>query len=362
MLFHDMEYKFTFFDPNTGSVQNIIGLVKAIYENQIKILYTTNSTNNCTNCPRCNECSNSTTNKNQISEGMPTCSCVLNPPDYSNKYAAVSSYFIPVSNIIDVSYITYISSNDNNDSEESKEDIHVMLLGISATIVKAIVIRLGILDDSIQDAVRYVELKTGGIYDLAYECKDGTIFESRVKVVKIEEDDDIDSNCKPGKGFVREHVGCHDAIYTTRCKPRDEFMNVPPVRRVRITVDTSETFNGRYEVIPLSAIRDCVLVQGPEEEELTGTTVDCCEGCYYRTEDCNPCNCGHYIEPPKKPDGCGCMTPNTYTYVYDNMYKVTVTGECATISIKGDEHQIPLNEVFKYYLGVDDANCNCPSK
>lgn len=352
-----MEYKFTFFDPNTGGVQTIIGLVKAIYENQIKIVYSSTSNSKCANCSKCNECTQSSTSSSTTTEGMPTCSCVLNPPDYS-KYNEIKTYFVPVSNIIDVSYLVYGSSN-NEETKESEEDIEVMLLGISATIVKAIVIRLGILDDSIQDAVRYVELETGGIYDIAYECKDGTIYESRVKVVKIEEVDGNETECKTGKGFVREHVGCHNAIYTTSCKPRDEFMNAPPVRKVRITIDTSETFSGRYEVISLASIRDCTLVQGPNEEELT--CISSCEGCAYRTEYCDPCNCGHYIEP-KPATGCGCNEPSTYTYVYDNKYKVTITGETATISVKGEKHSVPLNEILGYYLGVDDANCGCTSK
>ena len=225
---------------------------------------------------------------------MPTCNCILNPP-LNTDYDEPLVYFIPIANIIDIKYI-----GTQNDNKNKREDVHVMLLGISATMVKAIVLRLEFFDDAINDAVKYVEMKAGNIYDIAYEDKDGTIYESRAKVIRIEEDPDGCECCKPGKGFVRENVGGNNIIYTSCCHHKNDFIQEPPVPLVKIIVDTSEDFSGRYETILLHEIRDCTLVSDESGNipDIEPAVSDCCTNCAYKTDNCETNTCGHCI-PPK---------------------------------------------------------------
>ena len=346
LIFENMEYQFMFYDANFGTLRSLIGLVTNVYEDQIKIKYVQNrntDTLNCACCDKKNICKKSNDPTNQ--PPMPTCNCILNPPDVS-KYDEPQTYFIPIRNLVSVKYI----KSDQPPKPDKKEGVKVVLLGISATMVKSIIIRLDFFDDSIEDAVKYVEMQAGSIYDIAFEEK-GTTYESRVKVIKIEEITD-GCPCQPDNSIVREYVGMDNSVYHVCCK-KDDFMQQPPVKRVRITVDTSEDFSGRYEAIMLDSIRDCTLVANPDGSEPTipdNPTTSCCDGCIYKTETCDHTTCGHYI-PPKP--SCDCSTSSTYSYDYGNATKAKVEGEKVTLSINGEKSEIDLNTLLKYYLGVD---------
>lgn len=348
MIFPGMEYNFIFFDATTGDLRSLTGLVTTVYPDQIRIKYT-----NKPSAIDCNSCKNPCEKKNKISKAeppMPTCNCVLNPPS-TEKYDDPKIYFIPLANLVSVSYV---KSNDQPENDK-KGDTYVMLLGISATMVKAIIVRLEFFDDNIDEAVKLVEMAAGGIYDIAYEAKDGTIYESRVKVIKIEEDRDH-YICKPGKGFVRENVGGDNIIYTSCCHDKhdkDDYMKEPPVPIVKIIVDTSEDFHGQFDTILLHTIRDCTLVQAPDGEGYIPEKPECCcDNCEYKTESCEPETCCHYI-PPKKPD-CSCECGNeVYTYTYDNKMKAIINGENVSLYIRGEKTDVSLESLVKYYLGVD---------
>lgn len=354
-----MEYKFNFYNPNTGKMHSITALVEDVYEDQIKVKYLKNNTSSNSLKPNCEACinTNCTSNKNydynkalaSTADAMPSCGCILNPPDVS-KYEGPSILFIPIANIVSVSYV--ISSNNSNNNENKNGGLYLMLLGVSATTIRAIIIRMAFFEDNLEEAVKYVDLKTGGIYDLTYEARDGAIYESRVKIMSIE---DVHNGkpCKPGNGYVREHVGFNNGVYIN-CNKKDEFMNQPPVKKIKIIVDTSETFNGRYEAIMLDAIRDCTLVYDPSSDiEDNDNNIDYCNRCDHKTPHCHPDYCGHYI-PMFKPNGCKPEPPaKTYCYTYDNMYKATVTGEKVSLNVKGKHVDINLDTLIKYYLGVE---------
>ena len=237
-----------------------------------------------------------------------------------------------------------------------------MLLGISANIVKAIVVRLDFIEENLDDAIKYVELHKGGIYDLCYETRDGTLFESRVKLMDIEEvPNDGTCGCRSKYGYVREHVGCSNAIYTRCHHDKDDFLMSEPVRKIKLIVDTSEDFEGRYEAIMLDMVRDCKeVIDGNDQEFIVYD--DICKCCPHKCEGCDPLCCDYHDHPdmppippkPPKGDGCGCGTP-TYEYTYkdvDNSYKAVVNGEDVTLTIKGKDTKLSLDELIKYYLGI----------
>lgn len=322
-----MEYNFTFYNPTTGSLQSVVGLVEEVYEDQIKIKYLESDNNK----------SNKSMNNNK------DCICMLNPPSKS-EYSDIKVLFIPIMNIVSV---THANICPNTKPEKNKKGgIHVMLLGISATTVKAIIIKLAFFDDNIEEAVKYVDLKVDGVYDLTYESN-GVVYESRAKVIRIEEVPGDNHPCKPGKGFVREHVGCHNSIYIDNCKDhcsKDEFMQSPPVKKVKIVVDTSETFSGRFENIMLDKIRDCKFIamdnSGEDEDDMDNTV----------TENNKPNNnhCGNHHND----NSCSCNKPEVFRYNYDNTYNATVIGDKVTLSIKGEKTTLSLEDLIKYYLGV----------
>lgn len=369
IIFPNLEYSIKFYDANTGTLHSIVCLVEDVYEDQIKVKYLKNNTTSSStasttaNCSKCHNLSckanaNYNTTSATVGTGaMPTCGCILNPPDVS-KYEGPVTLFIPIMNIVSVAYVVSSNNTENNKEETEDGGLYIMLLGISATTLRAIVIRMAFFEDNLNEAVKFVDLKADGVYDLTYEAADGAIYETRVKVKEIEEIDD-GVPCKPGKGYVREHTGFGHGVYSnSECCSKDEFMIQKPVKKVRIVVDTSEDFHGRYEAIMLDAIRDCILVYDPEvdqsEDDVTEKSYcDCCE---HKTSHCHPDYCGHFVptvHSPQyscKPNG---IVPNTYVYTYDNMYKATVTGEKVQLNVKGEKTNITLDALIKYYLGVD---------
>ena len=354
LVFENMEYQFSFYDQDTGSINNLKGLVTNLYEDQIKIKYIPNSTD-CNKCNKRDECSSINTTTSSNNSPMPTCGCILNPPDTS-KYDSPKVYFIPIQNIINISYI---GSSSNQNDNTNKGGIRVMLLGISASIVKAVVINLDFFDDASKNPFKSIELKKDKIYDITYEDKDETIYESRAKIISIE--DSVDTDCQCGKGIVRENVGMCNSVYTNNVHTKDSFLREPPVRKIRIIVDTSEDFNGHLECIMLDSIRDCKLVSiddDIDDETISEDTsvYDPCTNCQYKTLTCNKSTCSHCI-PVTNNECCPQTTVPEYVYSYDlgegNYGKVVVNGDMATVNVKGCSTNISLNEVFKYYLGAE---------
>lgn len=346
MVFPDMEYTISFFDISAHTRRTVTGLVTKVYKDQIKLKTVRPMDEKC-NCH----------SNTETTTPMPNCNCVLNPPDTS-KYDEFNMLFIPIQNIINVDYV--MNNNKPPKNHCHKEDIRIMLLGISANIVKAIVVRLDFIEENLDDAIKYVELHKDGIYDLCYETRDGTLFESRVKLVDIEEvSDDGTCGCRSKFGYVREHVGCANAVYTRCHHDKDDFLMSEPVRKIKLIVDTSEDFEGRYEAIMLDMVRDCKeVIDGVNRDFITFD--DICRCCPYKYDGCDPSCCNHHhdsatpVPPPPKPDGCGCGTP-TYEYTYndlDNSYKASVTGEDVTLTIKGADTKLTLDELIKYYLGI----------
>lgn len=274
-----MEYKFSFYDDTYGIKKVVIGLVDKVYEDQIKLICI-DSKKDMVDCKHCRNIKCDKANKNHILPPMPICNCVLNPPDTS-KYDSPKVYFIPLANLMDVSYVM----NNNPANNKPKGGTKVMILGISATVLKAIVVRLEFFDDNFEEAVKLVELEKDKIYDIAYDCK-GTIYESRVKVIAIEECEctSVEDPNTP----VHENVGMNNSVYGG-CHNKDDFMKEPPVRKIKITVDTSETFDGNLEVIMLDSIRDCTLVEDVvEDDATTDETIDTDD---VEVEENPNCNC-----------------------------------------------------------------------
>lgn len=328
LVFPNMEYQFVFYDAKYGTRRTVTGLVTKVYEDQIKIkvLDIKKDAVDCSECKNRNNCSKyqEIQTIKQNTAPMPTCNCVLNPPDIS-KYDGPTTYFIPVANIMSINYVKF-----NPEIPKPKGGTKVMLLGISATMVKAIIIHLEFFDDSIDNAVKYVDIQKDGIYNIAYEAKNGTIFEVYGKVHAINE---VGGPPPRPHGPVRENVGFNNSVYIDGCDcnehTKDDFMKEPPVKRVEIIIDASDDFSGSYERIMLDSIRDCTLVQAPEGVGNSSGMINPEDRC-----------CDH------------CDKNKAKEYNYNNDTKVIVNGDKVDIFIKGQKTETDIDELIKYYLAI----------
>lgn len=352
-IFPGLEYNFTFIDAGYGKTLKKKGLVTGIYRDQIVI----KSISNKSTERKKHQCKPIEQNQ---------CNCVFNPPDTSD-YDEPITYNIPLCNILMVEYVTKKQIRE-------EEDIKVMLLGITAETVKAIIIKLSFFDDCSQDAIKYIELKVGNTYDFTYEDRFGTIYDCRGKITMIESDENKTQTCKPGKGFVREYIGCGENIYTYdhghvhhhKHHEINDFMQQGPVSKVKIAIDTSEDYNGQYEYILLSQLRDCTLVSASEEPEIpSDKNCNCCKYC--KTCQCNkdkenpidpPIVDPDLIDPPKDPE------PDTPGIdlgdeelddenINSNTYTITPIGETLLIhnNITEEDTSIPIDAVINFYTG-----------
>jgi hypothetical protein len=227
-----------------------------------------------------------------------------------------------------------------NKDLKHKGETKVMILGISATTLKSIVIHLEFLDDSIDNAIKYVDLTANNVYDVAYfSHKDNATYEIQGKLISIHEYED--KPCKPGKGFVRETI-CHNNNVTIgRPNKKKDFMDAQPVKKVKLVFDTSEDFSGKYETILLEDIRDCKFVSGESTSE-DSITSDSCNCCCHKTDSCTPDTCGHSIPH---------HTKHKYYKVGD--YSVTVCGDNIKMTDSNNNStDITMDELLSFYLGV----------
>lgn len=340
LVFPGMEYIIKYYDTKLGVIKNLVGLVEAVYgENeQVEpcIWFKYKETNeSCT--VECKSCNRACSSKNNA-KSIPICNCVLNPPK-SDKYTTPVTAYIPVRNILDIKF----NRENMSPMEEAKRErgTRVMILGISATTVQAIVIHLEFFDDCLEDAVKYVDLSVGNIYNVVYLSKrDNTIYEFRGKLESIQEF--IDEPCKNGKGFVRETVECGNSVISSKASKKD-FMEAPPVKKVKLIFDTSEDFSGHYTTITLDSIRDCSYESGDASPDLDEDTAAICACCSHNTGICKPNSCGHFRPHKPKPEG--------KCYLLGD-YKVLVDGDKIIVDSKEKKFDLDMSEVLKFYLGV----------
>lgn len=230
-LMPGFEYIFKYMEPDKGNVVSIKAIAIDFYKDCLKV-------KRIDILPeRYNSC-------NMVTE----CCCA---PINVQRCDDTDILFIPIANIIDIKSL---------DDKKHNREVKVLILGISAEIVKAIIINMSIFDDKYENAVKQITLEAGKTYDISY-MMNNTIYNCTGKIVRIEEDDDNTNVSSPSCCHVREHIrDCNSSYIGFDDVSKEEFMNANPVKRVRITMDTSEMFDGGYETILLGSIIDCTLI------------------------------------------------------------------------------------------------------
>lgn len=285
---------------------------------------------------------------------------VLQDKDQS-KYDAPAVVTIPIANISEVEYD--LSSQqypclppDNTPKGGTK----IVILGISATTIRAVIIRLEFLGDNCpcdnDDVVKVIDMQVGKKYNVTYVCNDAdkTVYEIEGVLTQIIEtgspDEDKPDNCKGTStgnyqnSFVRqgkktEQVGFNNSSYNCSCS-RDDFMHAEPIiNDVKFTFDTSEQFASSEEVVWLSMIRNVDLVDTgtPDEPE--------------DSDDKHGHHHGHHPEPVKPEPTVYHIGRNT---VIVDGGSVLIKGHHDKIHHHGQDRDVTvtMQEILKYYLGV----------
>ena len=269
-IFTGKRYKITFY--NEGFFNTMSGIVNGIYADEDDVLSGyinfTAFDSNCSN------------------------------PTVCNSGTKVS---IGIGNIQDVEEIVDTSNNKPDDSDTTYEgEIKVMILGITATTIRSLVIRLGLINDNPDEATTYVDMEVGKTYHLVYS-KNNTVYEIEGKLVDITElskywengDHQFVRNIGdymegglgkyPGSGLYDKKYNVNNKIgskiypdqpfYPPKNPPVPGMYGVPyeelseqdaflccdkdKIHDVKFTFDTGTNGYQCFETVMLSSIRDC---------------------------------------------------------------------------------------------------------
>lgn len=287
-VFVEYEYTVCFFDEQTGKRITATGLVESI-----------NGDNNCPGNQyivlRCKpEKPGKKSKEKTVVSGMPTCGCFLNS-SAADKYQTEIYHTVPIRNIYDISYASDKHPNPSGEGCDKNKEVKVVLLGISADVVKAVIVNLKMLMDGDENSMKDVTLKMGNDYNIAYyNNTEKTIYEFDGKLISIRPINKKPPECAPVR--ISEHVGMANSIYNSECgcesTDRDEFMEKEQNQNdIELKFDTSEFNAGSTETILLSWLRDCTLlfdhsIPEPEPAPIDPGDSGCdCDGCEYKKQE-----------------------------------------------------------------------------
>lgn len=322
-VFTDYEYEISFYDTNDGKRKTITGLVisvnEAINGNSITIKYIPEKTSNSNNDADIS-----------VNRG-PGCGCLYNKPDIS-KYDSPVTIIIPVANITD---INYVAGSNPITPNKPKKGVEVVLLGISAEFVRAVVINLKMIDDCADEAVKDVYLKVGGVYNIAYfDSNDKSMYELEGKLLSISETkNNVSNNSIIHQTKRTEQCGLNNSIYNSGCNcedcnstDKDDYMNSDGLENeVLLTFDCSSDFSSHYHTLKLSTVRDCTVI----------SETDVPTNGFVNNDTCCDCNTG----PIEMSSG------NTKIIINPITGEVNYSGGCTTFG------SCTLQEIMDFYFG-----------
>lgn len=213
--------------------------------------------------------------------------CLCERRKYLNNVVTVYTATIPVTNIYS---ITAVEEEDMIEPVCPKPPTErtvtvVGVLGLSAEIIRSVVVRLRIYSDDrapTYEAVP-VDMTVGSVYKVTYfNRRDGAVYEIIGKLLDIQEAFKFQGDNK-SNGFVRDELPPHPigeeiVGYGNTVYDRDHFFGLsktaPEAERIYFVFDTSDDFSGTYDKVWLKDIRNVEFVSTPEDEEDDGQTPD----------------------------------------------------------------------------------------
>lgn len=181
--------------------------------------------------------------------------CLCSKKENLSGYIATETYHIPINNIAKIKVYT---EPENQKPTERSETI-VSVLGISSTVIHAVIVRLRIFDDKTCSSTTPVDMVVGRTYHVTWQKEtDHIVYELVGRLVQIREVQQF-GNESPECGYVRpdnnQVVGMDNNIYDP-----NYFHSLPKYNpdgdRIQFVFDTSKDFNRMYDTVMLKEIRN----------------------------------------------------------------------------------------------------------
>lgn len=266
---------------------------------------------------------------NSSNKSTNMCKCETSKEEYEN----TKKLNIISSNIIDIKLVSNIECCcDIKPDTNKNEEVKILLLGISATQLRFIIINMKFIDDQMDDAFKEINFKTGNRYKVVYnekesstdKCNCGNIYELTGTLTSIQPITDCACrNPDTSNSIVRavtcnhpeEIVGLYNSIYpATDCSTdKDKFLSGEPIKEdYYLTFDTtSMPMNSTSTTIKLSQIRDVdLLCENTCNNDTTSSECICTQDALIFTTNDHK----YYITPKgevifeKNKDGCICTS------------------------------------------------------
>lgn len=183
--------------------------------------------------------------------------CLCSKKENLSGYISTETYHIPINNIAKIKL--YTEPQTPQRPTERSETI-VSVLGISSTVIHAVIVRLKIFDDKTCSTVTPVDMVVGRTYHVVWQKEtDHIVYELVGRLVQIKEIPQF-GNESPECGYVRpdsndQVVGMNGNIYDP-----NYFHSLPKYNpdgdRIQFVFDTSKDFNRMYDTVMLKEIRN----------------------------------------------------------------------------------------------------------
>ena len=183
--------------------------------------------------------------------------CLCSHRDTLAGFISAEYFYIPVQNISSIQQVD-LNATDTTPTPSERSEEFVSILGISSTVIRAVIVRLKIFQDDVQHTVTPVDMVVGNSYHVTFS-KNHSVYELEGRLVRIEELG-LYGNETAECGYVRqdsntEVVGMNGNTYDPMY-----FYSLPKYNpdgvRIRFVFDTSRDFIQRFDSVMLGDIRN----------------------------------------------------------------------------------------------------------
>ena len=204
--------------------------------------------------------------------------CLCTNRDKLAGYLSAEYFYVPVQNISKIEAIDPYATSDTTPTPSERSEEFVSILGISSTVIRAVIVRLKIFQDDVQHTVIPVDMVVGNSYHVTF-AKNNSVYELEGRLIRIEEIG-LYGNETAECGYVRQDssndqvVGAGNNTYDP-----NYFYSLPKYNpdgvKIRFIFDTSRDFVQRFDTVMLGDIRNVHpigLCPGPTPPPMPGPT------------------------------------------------------------------------------------------
>ena len=184
--------------------------------------------------------------------------CLCSKRPNLSGYIGTETYHIPIANIAKIEAYSEKEPKPEPTPTERSETF-VSILGISSTVIHAVIVRLKIFNDDVQHSCTEVDMEVGRTYHVTYvKSGESTVYEITGRLIQIKELPQFGDE-SPECGYVRpdgntEQIGMDGNIYDARY-----FHSLPKYNpdgdRIQFVFDTSKDFQQLHDTVMLKDIR-----------------------------------------------------------------------------------------------------------